>query len=130
MVDGVVDNLMTDLYRALPGSHIVSRSTAFTYKGRDVPVRQIGDELLVRYVLEGSVIADAASVRVNVQLIDAQTDEHLWAERFDKDRKDLLRVHEEIVTHLSHGVVIEMMRSETARGRVTGIRSDDDLSIW
>jgi TolB-like protein len=92
LVDGIVDILMTDLSRALPGSFVVSRSTAFTYKGRQVPVRQIGEELRVRYVLEGSVLADATRVRVNVQLVDALTDEHVWAERFDKERRDVLQV--------------------------------------
>ncbi|MBV9248593.1 MAG: hypothetical protein JO227_05025, partial [Acetobacteraceae bacterium] len=90
LVDGIVDNLMTDLSRALPGSFVISRSTAFTYKGRRVPVRQIGAELQVRYVLEGSVLADPTRVRVNAQLVDSTTDEHVWAERFDKERKDIL----------------------------------------
>jgi adenylate cyclase len=91
-VDGICDSLITDLSRALPGSFVISRSTAFTYKGRQVAVREIGRELGVRYVLEGSVLAEPRRVRVNVQLIDALTDEHLWSERFDKERKDILEV--------------------------------------
>jgi len=67
-------------------------------------------------VLEGSVLAGTRSVRVNVQLIDAATDEHLWAERFDKERKDILEVQDEIVARLSRSVGIEMVRSEAARG--------------
>jgi TolB-like protein len=97
LVDGIGDSLITDLSRALPGSFVISRSTAFTYKGRQVAIRQIGQELGVRYVLEGSVLAEPRRVRVNVQLIDAETDEHLWAERFDKERKDILEVQDEIV---------------------------------
>src|SRR5207253_10230707 len=80
LVDGIVDILITDLSSWLPGSFVISRSTAFTYKGRSVPIRQIGSELGVRYVLEGSVLVDGSHVRVNAQLIDAETDEHRWAE--------------------------------------------------
>ena len=115
-VDGICDNLITDLSRALPGSFVISRSTAFTYKGRQVAIRQVGQELGVRYVLEGSVLAGARHVRVNAQLIDAVTDEHLWAERFDKERKDIIEVQDEIVARLSRSVGIEMVRSEAARG--------------
>jgi predicted ATPase/TolB-like protein/cytochrome c-type biogenesis protein CcmH/NrfG len=116
LVDGIVDSLITDLSQALPGSFVISRSTAFTYKGRQVPVPQVGQELGVRYVLEGSVLADPSRVRVNVQLIDALTDEHLWAERFDKERNDILEAQDEIVARLSRSVGLEMVRSEAQRG--------------
>lgn len=117
LVDGIVDYLMTDLSRTLPGSFVVSRSTAFTYKGRQVPARQIGEELHVRYALEGSVLADATRVRVNAQLVDAQTDEHLWAERFDQERQDILRVQDDIVARLARTVGVEMVRNEGRRNR-------------
>ncbi len=123
LVDGMVDNLLTDLSRTLPGSFVVSRSTAFTFKGRQVPVRQIGDELRVRYVLEGSVLADASRVRVNAQLVDAETDEHLWAERFDKERRDILQMQDEIVARLARTVGVEMVRNEARRSQSrTGTR--------
>ena len=115
-VDGIGDGLITDLSRALPGSFLISRSTAFTYKDRHVPVPQVGQELGVRYVLEGSVLVDPRRIRVNVQLIDALTDEHVWAERFDIDRKDALEAQDEIVSRLSRSVGIEMVCSEAARG--------------
>lgn len=120
LADGIVDNLLTDISRALPGSYIVSRSTAFTYKDRNVPIRQIGEELRVRYVLEGSVLADETHIRVNAQLVDARTDDHVWAERFDKERKDILRVQEEIVARLSRAVGIEMLRNDAGRGGTDG----------
>jgi adenylate cyclase len=129
LVDGIVDHLLTDLSRALPGSFVVSRSTAFTYKGRHVSVRQIGEELRVRYVLEGSVLADATRVRVNAQLVDAQTDEHLWAERFDNERWDILRVQDEIVARLARTVGIEMMRSEGRRGNARVGEPDDVVDL-
>jgi TolB-like protein len=124
LVDGIVDSLITDLSRALPGSFVISRSTAFSYKGRQVPVRQVGQELGVRYVLEGSVVADPSHVRVNVQLIDAQTDDHLWAERFDKERKDVFEVEDEIVGRLSRSIGIEMIRSEAARSNPSARNTD------
>jgi TolB-like protein len=117
LVDGIVDSLITDLSTWLPGSFVISRSTAFTYKGRSVPLRQVGAELGVCYVLEGSVLVDPGRVRVNVQLINSETDEHLWAERFDKARSELLQVQDEIVARLSRSVGIQMVFSEAARGR-------------
>jgi adenylate cyclase len=129
MVDGIVDNLLTDLSRALPGSFVVSRSTAFTYKGRQVSIRQIGEELRVRYVLEGSVLADASRVRVNAQLVDAQTDEHLWAERFDKERRDVLQVQDEIVARLARTVGVEMVRDEGRRSQSRSGACDDALDL-
>jgi TolB-like protein/Flp pilus assembly protein TadD len=116
LVDGVVNNLITSMPRALPGSFVISQSTAFTYKGRKVSARQVGQELGVRYVLEGGVLAEADHVRVNAQLIDAETDETLWAEHFDKERKDLLKAQEEIVARLSRSVGLQMISSEAARG--------------
>jgi TolB-like protein/tetratricopeptide (TPR) repeat protein len=127
LVDGIVDSLITDLSCALPGSFVTSRSTAFTYKGRQVSIRQVGQDLGVRYVLEGSVMAEPRRVRVNVQLIDAQTDEHVWAERFDKERKDILEVQDEIVARLSRSVGIEMVRSDAARGSQSGSADALDL---
>jgi TolB-like protein/Flp pilus assembly protein TadD len=127
LVDGIVDSLITDMSSRLTGSFIISRSTAFTYKGRSVAIRQVGEELGVRYVLEGSVLADPSRVRVNVQLIDAETDEHLWAERFDKERRDILQVEEEIVGRLSRSVGFQMVRTEAARPRRPGGSDAVDL---
>jgi adenylate cyclase len=116
LVDGIVDTLITDLSTLLPGSFVISRSTAFTYKGRSVAIRQVGSELGVRYVLEGSILVDTTRIRVNAQLIDAETDEHLWAERFDKERHEILQIQDEIVGRLSRSVGIQLVRSEAMRG--------------
>jgi adenylate cyclase len=102
--DGITDSLTTYLLRALPGSFVVSRDTAFTYKGKATEVRQIGRELSVRYVLQGSVLPDGDLVRVNAQLIDAETGGHLWAERFDLKRGDIQQVQNDIVGLLSHAI--------------------------
>jgi TolB-like protein/Flp pilus assembly protein TadD len=129
VADGIVDNLLTDLSQALPGSFVISRSTAFTYKGRHVPIRQIGEELQVRYVLEGSVRADMARLRVNAQLIDALTEEHLWMERFDKERCDILQVQDEIVARLSRSVGVAMVRREGTRGRSEEGEREDTVDL-
>jgi adenylate cyclase len=81
--DGITDDLTTDLSR-ISGSFVIARNTAFTYKGKSVDVKQIGSELGVRYVLEGSVRRTGDQVRVNVQLIDTESGAHLWADRFDR----------------------------------------------
>ena len=116
LVDGIVDTLITDLSSWLPDSFVISRSTAFSYKGRSVPIRQVGRELGVRYVLEGSVLVHLTHVRVNVQLIDAETDEHLWSERFDKDRREILQLQDEIAGRLSRSIGIQLVRTEAGRG--------------
>jgi TolB-like protein len=86
--DGITEDLTTDLSR-IAGMLVISRNTAFTYQGKRVDTKQIGRELGVRYLLEGSVRRSGNRVRVNAQLIDAETDAHLWAERFDGDTSDL-----------------------------------------
>jgi TolB-like protein len=84
-VDGVTETLTTDLSRS-SGVFAISRSTAFAYKGKPMDIRQIGRELGVRYVLEGSVQCAVERLRINAQLVDAESGAHLWAERFDKWR--------------------------------------------
>jgi TolB-like protein len=115
-VDGVTDSLTTDLSR-IGGSLVIGRHTAFTYKGKAVDLKQIGRELNVRYVLEGSVQRGGNRMRVNVQLIDAETGNHLWAERFDKPLADLFDMQDEIVARISNSlssqlVVVEARRAE------------------
>jgi TolB-like protein/class 3 adenylate cyclase/Flp pilus assembly protein TadD len=100
-VDGVSESLTTDLSR-ISGSFVIGRNTAFTYKGRHVDLKQIGSELNVRYVLEGSVQRSGNRLRVNVQLIDAESGAHLWAERFDKPVADFFDVQDEIVARLAN----------------------------
>ena len=100
-VDGVTESLTTDLSR-ISGAFVIGRNTAFTYKGKAVDLKQIGRELNVRYVLEGSVQRGGNRMRVNVQLIDAETAAHLWAERFDKPLADLFDMQDEIVARLAN----------------------------
>ena len=106
--------MTTDLSR-LSGAFVIARNTAFTFKGKNVDAREIGKELGVRYVLEGSVQRDAGRMRVNVQLIDAESGEHLWAERFDKPQADLFEMQDEIVARLANQLGTELTSAEAHR---------------
>ena len=101
--DAVTESLTTDLSR-IRGAIVIARNTAFSYKGKPLDVKTIGRELNVRYVLEGSVQRAGDRMRVNVQLVDAATGNHLWAERFDKPLGDLFDMQDEIVARLSNVV--------------------------
>jgi TolB-like protein len=114
--DGVTESLTTDLSR-LRGSFVIARNTAFTFKGKNVDAREIGKELGVRYVLEGSVQRDAGRMRVNVQLIDAETGNHLWADRFDKPAADLFEMQDEIVARLANQLGAELTSAEARRAQ-------------
>lgn len=113
-VDGVTESLTTDLSR-ISGSFIIGRHTAFTYKGKGVGLKQIGRELNVRYVLEGSVQRAGSRLRVNVQLIDAHTGNQLWAERFDKAVSDLFDMQDEIASRLANTLDTQLITAEARR---------------
>jgi TolB-like protein/class 3 adenylate cyclase len=110
-VDGVTESLTTDLSRII-GSFVIARNTAFTFKGKHVDVKQIGRELNVRYVLEGSVQRGGARMRVSVQLIDAESGSHLCAERFDKPLDDLFDMQDEIVARLANTLSRQVIAAE------------------
>ena len=113
-VDGVTESLTTDLSR-IQGAVVIGRNTAFTYRGKHVDLKQVGRELNVRYVLEGSVQRGGNRMRVNVQLIDAETGSHLWAERFDKPLSDLFDMQDEIVARLANALNTELVAAEARR---------------
>jgi TolB-like protein len=112
--DGITDDLTTDLSR-LEHMLVISRNTAFTYQNKRVDTKQIGRELGVRYVLQGSFRRSGNHARVNVQLIDAETDAHLWAERFDSDAGDLFAVQNEITSRIAVALDLEVIDAEAAR---------------
>ena len=112
--DGMTEDLTTDLSR-IEGSFVISRNTAFTYKDKPVNAKQIGRELRVRYVLEGSVQRSGNQVRVNAQLIDAETDAHVWAERFERDIDDLFALQNEITSRIAITLNLAMIGAEAAR---------------
>jgi TolB-like protein/tetratricopeptide (TPR) repeat protein len=113
-VDGVTESLTTDLSR-ISGAFVIARNTAFTFKSKAIDVKQIGRELNVRYVLEGSLQRGGNRLRVNVQLIDAETGHHLWAERFDKPVADLFDMQDEIVAHLARQLDTALIAAEARR---------------
>jgi TolB-like protein/class 3 adenylate cyclase len=125
-VDGVTESLTTDLSR-IRGAVVIARNTAFTYKGKPLDVKSIGRDLNVRYVLEGSVQRGGNRMRVNVQLIDAETGNHLWAERFDKPLTDLFDMQDEIVARLAGALNTELVAAEARRAEQTPNPDSMDL---
>jgi TolB-like protein/class 3 adenylate cyclase/Flp pilus assembly protein TadD len=124
--DGITENLTTDLSR-LSGSFVIARNTAFAFKGKNVDAREIGKELGVRYVLEGSVQRNQNQVRVNAELIDAESGGHLWAERFDKPLADLFSMQDEIVASLASQLNAELITNEARRAERTPTPDSMDL---
>ena len=125
-VDGVTESLTTDLSR-IRGAVVIARNTAFTYKGKPFDVKTIGRELNVRYVLEGSVQRGGNRIRVNVQLIDAETGNHLWAERFDKPLADLFDMQDEIVARLANTLAAQLRSAEARRAERAPTPNSMDL---
>jgi adenylate cyclase len=129
IADGITDSLTSDLARALPGILVVSRDTAFTYKGRGVEARQIGRELEVRYLLEGSVLIDGERVRVNTRLVETEQGSQLWAERFDTERKSILQVQDEIVGRVSRAIGLQVVDIEARRSRLARPSSAEVIDL-
>jgi len=111
--DGITDDLTTDLSR-LVGMFVIACNTAFTYRNKSVETRQVGRELGVRYVLEGSVRRSGDQVRVNAQLIDAERGALLWAERFDRDLGDPFAVQDEITSRIAIALRVDLIAREAA----------------
>ena len=125
-VDGVTESLTTDLSR-IRGALVIARNTAFTYKGKPLDVKTVGRELNVRYVLEGSVQRSGNRMRVNVQLSDAETGNHLWAERFDKPLADLFDMQDEIVARLAGALNAQLVVAEARRAEQAPTPNSMDL---
>jgi TolB-like protein/class 3 adenylate cyclase len=126
-VDGVTESLTTDLSR-INNAFVVSRNTAFTYKGKQVDAKQVGRDLNVRYLLEGSIQRGGSRMRVNVQLIDAITGNHLWADRFDKPMADLFDMQDEIVSQLANQLRPELLAAEARRAEQ--VENPDSIDLY
>jgi TolB-like protein len=124
--DGVTENLTTDLSR-IHGAFVIGRSTAFTYKGKVADLKQVGRDLNVRYVLEGSVQRGGNRLRINVQLIDAETGSHVWGERFDKTVADLFDIQDEIVAHVANALSVQLVAAEARRAEKVPDPDSTDL---
>ena len=112
--DGITENLTTDLSR-IRNSFVIARNTAFTYKGKNLDAKAIGKELGVRYVLEGSVQRDQNRVRVNAQLVDAESGAHLWADRFEEDMADLFKLQDQVVARLANSLGWALTKAEAEK---------------
>jgi TolB-like protein/class 3 adenylate cyclase len=112
--DGITDDLTTDLSH-LPESFVISRKTAFTYKGKPLDVKQIGRELGVRYMLEGSVRRVAETITINAQLVSTETGAHVWADRFDGERSKLGELQVEAVSRLARSLGVQLVKAEALR---------------
>jgi TolB-like protein len=112
--DGVTENLTTELSH-LNNSFVISRNTAFAFKGRNLDAKAIGKELGVRYVLEGSVQRDQNHVRVNAQLIDGATGAHLWADWFEESITDLFKLQDQVVARLANSLGYELAKAEAQK---------------
>jgi adenylate cyclase len=122
--DAITEDLTTDLSR-IAGAFVIARNTAFTYKGKAADVQQIGRELGVRYLLEGSVRRAGEEVRINVQLVDAGSGAHLWADRVETDRRRLLAAETEITGRLARSLNLELIKDLDRRMDATGTIDPD-----
>src|SRR5262249_51492692 len=112
--DGITENLTTDLSR-IRNSFVIARNTAFTFKGKNHDAKEVGKQLGVRYVLEGSVQREQNKVRVNAQLIDAESGAHLWADRFEEDVASLFKLQDQVVARLANTLRSELVKVEAER---------------
>lgn len=127
-VDGITESLTTDL-SLITGFFVIARNTASTFKGQSVDVKQVGRELNVKYVLEGSVQRGGTRLRLNAQLIDAETGTHLWAERFDKPVADLLDMQDEIVSRLANSLRAKIVDAEAQKLKIVQNPTSTELHI-
>jgi adenylate cyclase len=124
--DGVTEDIITAISR-LRWFFVIARNSTMVYKGKAIDVRLVGRELGVRYVLEGSVRKSGARVRITGQLIDAITGKHIWAERYDRELKDVFAVQDEITQSVTSAIEPELIAAEGIR---TASRSIEDLNAW
>jgi len=124
--DGIAEDIITALSRQRD-FFVIARNSSFTYKGASPDIRQVGRELGVRYVLEGSVRRVGTRLRITAQLIDATTGNHLWAERYDKDTSDIFAVQDEITEAVVASIEPQLVLAEGSRSRR---RTSTDLDAW
>jgi TolB-like protein/predicted Zn-dependent protease len=120
--DGITEQIITALSK-IPQMLVIARNSVFTYKGKPVMVQQVGEELGVRYVLEGSFQRSGDRLRVTAQLIDAKTGNHLWSERYDRDLKDLFELQDDITKNVITALQVKLTVGEYASIRSKGTRN-------
>jgi adenylate cyclase len=122
--DGITENIIAGLSK-LPGLLVIARNSTFTYKGKPVDIKQLGSDLGVRYVLEGSVQRSADKVRIIAQLIDTSTAQHLWAERYDRDLTDIFALQDEITLKIITALPLDLKGREKSRLAAEGTENLD-----
>ena len=127
--DGISDDIITDLSK-VSALHIVSRNTAFTFKGKPVDVRQVAAQLHVSHVLEGSVRKAAGRVRITAQLIDGSNDSHVWAERYDRDLNDIFAIQDEISHAIVDALKVKLLPEEKKAIEQHGTENVDAYNLF
>ncbi len=122
--DGLTEDIITDL-SLIPGLFVIARNSTFTYKGKSVDVRRLGEEMGVRYVLEGSVRKSANQVRVTAQLIEAVSGHHLWAKKYDRDLKDVFAVQDELTGEIVTALDVELVSGEKGRHQRSRVKNPE-----
>ena len=120
--DGFTEEIITSLSK-ISSLFVIARNSSFTYKGKPVKVKKVGKELGVRYVLEGSIQKSGDRVRINAQLIDAISDQHLWAEHYDRDMKDTFALQDEIIFKILTALQVNLTHGEDARVWAKGTKN-------
>jgi adenylate cyclase len=122
--DGITEEIISALSR-VPGLFVIARNSTFTYKGKPVKMKQVSEELGVQYVVEGSVRKTGDRVRIAVQLLDALSGRHVWAERYDRDLKDILALQEEIAIKIITALQVKLTAGEMAHAFAKGVKNID-----
>ncbi|MCH8117206.1 MAG: adenylate/guanylate cyclase domain-containing protein, partial [Proteobacteria bacterium] len=124
--DGIAEDIITDLSK-ISGLFVIARNSSFSYKGQQIRVQKIAEELGARYILEGSVRKAGQRLRITAQLIDAQSGHHVWAERFDRQMEDIFDVQDEITNHIAATIMPELEHFENRR---SATKRTEDLNAW
>ena len=127
--DGITEDIITALSK-IPRLFVIARNSTFTYKGKPVKVKQVSEELGVRYVLEGSVQKSGDRVRITAQLIDALNGHHLWAERYERDLKDLFALQDEVTTKVLTAMRVKLTEGEQAVAYEKHFRGKQGLECY
>lgn len=126
LADGMTEDIITALAKS-PGIFVIARNSSYTYKGKSPDVRDVGRDLGVRFVLEGSIRAMGERVRITAQLIEAATGGHLWSENYDRPTAELLAVQDEVVNNICDRLNVQLRNSEHARAQKL---SPDEMTAW
>ena len=127
--DGLTDTLITDLSR-VSNLFVIARNSSFAYKGKAVDARQVGRELGVRNLLEGSVQRTSKRLRINVQLIEAETGRHVWAQRYDRTPSDIFQIQDDIAQKIVTELDVKLLRGEQVRTWRGATRSREAYEYW